>query len=379
MTIMIKKEKAGLYIHIPFCLSKCGYCSFYSVKSVNLIPQYIEALKKELKHYSGMFSSFDTVFIGGGTPSLLMVSQLDEIFAAINKNFKIDATSEITLEANAGDISLEYLKTLRNTGINRLNIGIQSFDDKVLKFLGRRHTAKEAISSIEAARKAGFDNLGIDLIYGIHGIGIKSWENNLRKALSFTPEHISCYQLSLGKNTPLDKKYSAEGWNLPDENTEHKFFLTTDDVLKNAGYLHYEVSNFAREDKFKSRHNQKYWKHVPYLGVGPAAHSFFNNQRWWNKATINTYIRDMAAGIMPVENTETLTNEQLQLEALFLGLRTAKGIDLQLYKTRYGEDLLTEKKYIIDELIKNKLVMLKNGFLRPTVAGMAVADSLALI
>lgn len=375
----MKPEKAGLYIHVPFCVSKCGYCSFYSIKSLNLIPQYIEALQKEMEYYKGQFSSFDTIYFGGGTPSLLTTLQLAEIIAAIHKHFRIDKDSEITLEANAGDLSLPYLKALRGTGINRLNIGIQSFDDKVLKFLGRRHTAAEAISSIEAARQAGFDNLGIDLIYGIHGAGIKSWKNDLHKALFFAPEHISCYQLSLGKNTPLDKQYASEGWHLPDENMEHKFFLSTDDELKKAGYIHYEVSNFARSDKFKSRHNQKYWKHVPYLGVGPAAHSFFNNNRWWNKAAVNTYIKDMAAGIMPVESMETLTNEQLQLEALFLGLRTADGIDLQLYKTRYGEDLLSDKKYIIDELIKNKLVELKDGFMRPTVAGMAVADSLALI
>jgi oxygen-independent coproporphyrinogen III oxidase len=375
----MKKEKAGLYIHIPFCLSKCGYCSFYSIKSTNLIPEYIAALKKEIAYYSAIFSSFDTIFIGGGTPSLLTANQLDEIFAAINKHYKIDADSEITLEVNPGDISRQYLENLRGICINRLNIGIQSFDDKVLKFLGRRHTAAEATSSIEAARQAGFDNLGIDLIYGIHGMGIKSWENTLRKVVSFAPEHISCYQLSLGENTPLDKIYSAEGWHLPDENMEHKLFFTTSDELKKSGYIHYEVSNFASRDKFKSRHNQKYWKHVPYLGVGPAAHSFLKNRRWWNKAAAGTYIKDIAAQIMPVENMETLTAEQLSLEALFLGLRTAAGIDLQLYKTRYGRDLLADKKTIIDELIINKLVELKKGFLRPTRAGMAVADSLALI
>lgn len=375
----MKPEKAGLYIHVPFCLSKCGYCSFYSIKSMNLIPLYIEALKIEIEYYKGQFSSFDTIYFGGGTPSLLTTLQLAEIIAAIRKHFRIDKDSEITLEANAGDISRQYLEALRGIGINRLNIGIQSFDDKVLKFLGRRHTAKEAVSSIEEARQAGFDNLGIDLIYGIHGAGIKSWKNDLTKALSFAPEHISCYQLSLGKNTPLDKQYSAEGWRLPDENMEHKFFLVTDEELNKAGYLHYEVSNFARSDKFKSRHNQKYWKHVPYLGLGPAAHSFLTNRRWWNKASAGTYIKEMSSGILPVEDTETLTNEQLQLEALFLGLRTSEGIDLQLYKTRYGEDLLTGKTDIIDELIKNKLVTLKNGFLRPTIAGMAVADSLALI
>ena len=375
----MKKEQAGLYIHIPFCLSKCGYCSFYSIKSVDLIPEYIVALKKEIKHYRNIFSSFDTIYIGGGTPSLLTPKQFIEIFTSIYKYFNIDTDSEITLETNPGDISFNYLNKMKNLGINRLNIGIQSFDDKILQLLGRRHSAKDAIAAIEAAREAGFNNMGIDLIYGVHGVSIKSWENTLQKAVSFAPEHISCYQLSLGENTPLYKKYSSEGWHLPDENTELKLFSTTADELENAGYIHYEVSNFARLDKFKSRHNQKYWRHTPYLGLGPAAHSFLNNKRWWNKAAVNTYLKEIAAGKMPVEDTETLSLEQLQLEALFLGLRTKAGIDLKRYKTRYGADLLKDKKTIIDELIKNKLVELKGGFLRPTRAGMAVADSLALI
>jgi len=375
----MKKEQAGLYIHIPFCLSKCGYCSFYSIKSVHLIPEYIAALKKEIKHYRNVFSSFDTIYIGGGTPSLLSILQIDDILTAVNKYYKIDRQAEITIEVNPGDVSLEYFQALRKLGINRLNIGVQSFDDKILHLLGRRHSAEEAIAAIEAARAAGFDNLGIDLIYGVHGLNINSWEKTLQKAVSFRPEHISCYQLSLSENTPLYKKYSSEGWKLPDENTELKLYLTTSEELENAGYIHYEVSNFARKDKLKSRHNQKYWQHVPYMGLGPAAHSFLNNKRWWNKAAVKTYLKEIAAGEMPVEGSESLSAEQLQLEALFLRLRTKAGIDLKCYQTKYGIDLCEDKKTIIDALIKNELVELKNGFLRPTRAGMAIADSLALI
>lgn len=375
----MKAVPAGLYIHVPFCLSKCAYCSFYSIKSVNLIPDYLAALQKEIKFYSKVFHSFDTIYIGGGTPSLLTSEQLADIFSAIHKTYNIAAGAEITLEANPGDISFEYLTELRGIGINRLNIGIQSFSDRVLKFLGRRHNAGEAIAAIEAARRAGFDNLGLDLIYGIRGNSIKSWKNTLQKAVSFAPEHISCYQLSLDNKTPLYKQYAKEGLTLLNEHQELKFFLTTAEELGNAGYIHYEISNFARRINFQSKHNMKYWRHVPYLGLGPGAHSFLAQKRWWNKSSVGNYLQEIATGKMPLENSEELTLEQLQLEALFLGLRTKAGIDLRLYRRQYGMDLLDDKRQIIEKLMENKLVELTNGFLIPTHAGFAVADSLALI
>ena len=337
------------------------------------------ALQKEIRFYAKDFSSFDTIYIGGGTPSLLTSEQLTSIFSAIHKTYKIAANAEITLEANPGDISPEYLKTLHSIGINRLNIGIQSFNDRLLKFLGRRHSAQEAIAVIAAAREVGFDNLGIDLIYGVHGLGIKSWENTLQKAVSFQPEHISCYQLSLDAQTPLYKRYEQSGVLLPAEKAQVKFFMTTAEKLADAGYIHYEVSNFARSENIQSRHNMKYWQHLPYLGLGPGAHSFLNRKRWWNKSSVRNYLKEIASGKMPVDNSEELTQEQLQLEALFLGLRMKAGIDLKHYLCKYGMDLLAEKKLVIEKLLENKLVELKNGFLIPTRAGLAVADSLALI
>jgi len=375
----MKNEQAGLYIHIPFCKSKCGYCSFYSIKSLNLLPDFIDALNKEMKFYSKLFKSFDTVYLGGGTPSLLTPQQIETILKTVGKFYKIDPHAEITIEVNPGDVSLEYFRALRSLGINRLNIGIQSFDDQLLKFLGRRHSASNALESMENAREAGFSNIGLDLIYGVHHQNIKSWENTLQKAITLKPEHISCYQLSLAPKTPLYQIYQEKSIKLPSNEQQTKYFFTTSEILENDGYLHYEVSNFAREECLKSKHNMKYWQHVPYLGLGPAAHSFLDNKRWWNKAAVKTYLQEISAGNMPVENTETLSAEQLQLEALFLGLRTKAGIDLKLYKIRYGVDLLEDKKSMIDLLIKNKLVELKDSFLRPTRAGMAVADSLALI
>jgi len=377
--LIAPSDKAGLYIHIPFCLSKCVYCSFYSLGSTSLIPDYLAALQREIKFYRKYFDSFDTIYIGGGTPSLLKADQLAGILSSIHKTYKIAANAEITLEANPGDISREYLEALKSIGINRLNIGIQSFSDKILKFLGRRHSAKEAVAAIDVARQAGFDNLGIDLIYGVFGGGIKSWENTLQKAVALEPEHISCYQLSLDAQTPLYQRYAKENLPMLTEDQELQFFLTTSSQLEAAGYIHYEVSNFARAEELQSRHNMKYWRHAPYLGLGPAAHSFLDNKRWWNKPSVRDYIKELAEGKMPLDGSEKLIPDQLQLEALFLGLRTRAGIDLKLYQKKYGLDLLAAKKQVIEKLRENNLVKLEQGFLIPTLYGLAVADSLALI
>ena len=375
----MQKEQSGLYIHIPFCKSKCGYCSFYSIKSLNLIPDFIDALKKEMKFYSKLFKSFDTVYLGGGTPSLLTPQQLETILKTVSKYYRIDPHAEITIEVNPGDVSLEYFRALRSLGINRLNIGIQSFDNQLLNFLGRRHSASDALASMKAARNAGFANIGLDLIYGVQHQNIKSWDKTLQKAITLKPEHISCYQLSLGHKTPLYQTYQEQGMKLPSNEQQAKYFFTTSEILENAGYLHYEVSNFARKACLTSKHNMKYWQHVPYLGLGPAAHSFLGNKRWWNKSAVTRYIRDIFQDKMPVEDMENLTPAQLQFEALFLALRTHTGIDLNLYKTKYAIDLLEDKKSIIGSLINNNFLEIKDGFLRPTLAGMAVADSLALI
>lgn len=402
------KEQAGLYIHVPFCLSKCRYCSFYSISSVHLIPEFVKAVIREMAFYASplsfprkresrkplkrldsrllgndaegkFFRGFDTIYIGGGTPSLLSFQQIEDILTAVNRNFNINRQAEVTLEVNPGDVSLDYFQQLRKRGINRLNIGIQSFNDSLLKFLGRRHTAQEAIAAMGAASQAGFDNIGIDLIYGVYGQDMKTWKETLNNALSFSPEHLSCYQLSLDGKTPLYKQYRKESLQPPAENEALDFFITTSRILTNAGYLHYEVSNYARTDSLKSRHNMKYWRHAPYLGMGPAAHSFLDSRRWWNKADVKAYLSEIGEGKKPVDKLESLSTEQLALEALFLSMRTKDGIHLREYKNRFGADLLVDKKQVIDELTGNGLLELKDGRLQPTLAGMAVADSLALM
>jgi oxygen-independent coproporphyrinogen III oxidase len=373
----------GLYIHIPFCLSKCLYCDFYSLTSISAIPDFLDALFKEMEMYHNRFNPFDTVYIGGGTPSLLSPQQLENILKRVRKNFDLisdpEITPEITIETNPADLNRSFLESMRKIGINRINIGVQSFNQKILNFLGRRHTAKQAISAVEGSRKAGFHNIGLDLIYGVPAQDIGSWLDTLKQAVAFSPEHISCYQLTLEAKTPLGIRYQAGEFSLPGEELQHEFFMKTSEFLEDAGYIHYEVSNFARGKEHTSRHNQKYWDHSPYLGLGPSAHSFQCNRRWWNHRSLDQYLAAIIAGNLPVEGTETLTMEQLRLEALYLGLRTKKGIFLQDFKNQYHYDLFTEKNKILAKLEEEGLISIQDGYLHPTQAGLAVADSLSLI
>jgi oxygen-independent coproporphyrinogen-3 oxidase len=415
-------KNPGLYIHIPFCLSKCLYCNFYSSTSISAVPDFLDALFKEMEMYRNRFNPFDpsaaprlrrelsrtpalqsrdkgplrvnpeqasgfrpgsrrvdTVYIGGGTPSLLNSQQLESILISVQKNFDLISTPEITVETNPADLDQSSLELMREIGISRINIGVQSFDEKILNFLGRRHFVKQAISAVEASRKAGFHNIGLDLIYGVPEQDIESWLDTLKQAVAFSPEHISCYQLTLESKTPLGIRYQAGEFSLPGEELQYEFFMKTSEFLEDAGYIHYEVSNFALGTKYTSRHNQKYWDHSPYLGLGPAAHSFQSNRRWWNHHSLDQYLAAINAGNLPIEETEILTMEQLRLEALYLGLRTKKGVSLQDFENQYHYDLFTEKKEILDKLQEEGFISIRDGHLYPTQTGLAIADSLSLI
>jgi len=369
----------GLYIHIPFCLSKCLYCDFYSSTSLSALPLFLDALFKEMKMYRSRFNQFDTVYIGGGTPSLLSPQQLEQILTNIRENFDLISNTEITVETNPADLNRSYLESMREIGINRINIGVQSFDQEVLAFLGRRHSLTQAISAIEVSRRTGFHNIGLDLIYGVPGQTIESWLDTLKQAVAFSPEHLSCYQLTFETKTPLGKRCQAGEFSIPGEELQYEFFMKTSQFLIDAGYIHYEVSNFARGTEYTSQHNQKYWDHSPYLGLGPGAHSFQDNQRWWNHRSIDQYITAINAGNLAIEDIETLTIEQLRLEALYLGLRTKKGVYLEDFKNRYDCDLFNEKKKMLDKLQEEGFISIQNGRLYPTSTGLAVADSLSQI
>lgn len=373
------EKTPGLYIHIPFCLSKCPYCDFYSSTSISAVPDFLNGLSKEMEMVRNRFDPFDTVYIGGGTPSLLSSKQLENILIRVRKNFDLISNTEITIETNPADLDRSFLESIREIGINRINIGVQSFDENVLGFLGRRHFIKQAISAIEASRRAGFNNIGLDLIYGVPDQNIDLWLDTLRQTIVFSPEHLSCYQLTLEAKTPLGIKCQAGEFYVPGEELQYEFFMKTSEFLRDAGYIHYEVSNFARGIEHTSRHNQKYWDHSPFLGLGPSAHSFYGNQRWWNHRSLDQYFNAINGGNLPIEGKEILTMEQLQLEALYLGLRTKRGVCLEEFKNQYDYDLFIEKKKLLVKLEEEGFISIEDGYLYPTQRGFAIADSLSLI
>jgi oxygen-independent coproporphyrinogen-3 oxidase len=373
-------KNPGLYLHIPFCLTKCPYCSFYSTTDLSLIPDFLRALRKEMKMAGAGFSSpFDTVYIGGGTPSVLRPGQIEKILAEIRKTFRLSGDTEFTLEANPGDLNLSYLRSLKSLGITRLNLGVQSFDPQTLDFLGRRHTVEDAIRTMDAARGAGFDNVGLDLIYGVPGQTLRLWRETLSRAADFCPEHLSCYELTPEEDTPLAEGFRRGDFSPPGEDELLRFFLNTSKLLEDSGFIHYEVSNFARRPEYASRHNQKYWDHTPYLGFGPTAHSFSGSARWWNTRSLKGYLGALQSANLPIEGEEILTREQLRMEAWFLGLRTRKGVDMGEFSARHGEDFLSSHTGFLKTMQEQGHLVLEDGRLRPTRTGLALADTLARI
>ena len=370
---------AGLYIHVPFCRTKCPYCHFASVTDPAMIPAYLEALQVEMDLWRGVFDPFDSVYIGGGTPSVLGGEELRRILSGLRSRFALASDSEITLEANPGDLTPESLETMRGLGVNRLNLGLQALDDAVLRSLGRRHSAAQAIRSVETAREAGYDNLGLDLMYAVPGQTLEGWLETLARAIEYSPEHLSCYELTFEEGTPFGRRF-VEGEFPPDgEERRYEFFAATSERLEQAGYTHYEISNFARGPGHFSRHNQKYWDHTPYLGLGPSAHSFLGVERFWNVRGLTDYLSMLHRGQRPVGGREILRAEQLRLESLYFGFRTRKGLSLRDFEDRYETDLLRVKGNILEKMREEGLILLENGRLRPTLRGMALADSLCLL
>ena len=354
----------GLYIHVPFCKSKCPYCDFYSVTSLSLIPAWLSAIKKEVLLYNDRFTSFDSLYLGGGTPTIISEPDLIHLLEYLFTHFSFSPDSEISIEANPDDITREKLNLFRNLGINRISLGAQSFNDCDLRYLNRRHSVLQTTKALDLIRSEGFTNIGIDLMYGLKNQSETDWVSTLRQALAYRPEHLSCYQLTIKKGTQFKQKKIKP----LDEEKERLLFMNTSEALQQAGYLHYEVSNYARKKKYICRHNYKYWNHTPYLGLGPAAHSFFSNKRWWNVKSLKKYCELLQKNIIPLVGSESLTEEQLRLEYLCLGLRTNAGVDSRFLTNQSA----------LQELRNAKLVRINGGRLMPTREGFLFADSLPI-
>ena len=363
---------SGLYVHIPFCKTKCPYCDFYSITTIDQIEAFLAALDAEARLYRDQFPAFDSFFLGGGTPSLLTGPQLIELMGMLRRHFVFAPDSEITLEANPDDLTADKLALYRDLGINRLSLGVQSFEAAELVFLQRRHTARQTEAALSLIRAAGFTNLGLDLMYGLPGQTLDAWTNTLKTALSFNPEHLSCYQLTVADATPLGRKVAAGQVRLPDEETQREFFLLTANFLTARGYLHYEVANFAREEQYVCRHNVKYWTRTPYLGLGPAAHSFKAGRRWWNISVRGGLLLVFERGPAPVAGEESLTPEQIRLENLALGFRTREGVSLATIREHPDGDA------VLAALTQAGLVRVDHDRVIATACGLVVADRLPL-
>ena len=386
---------AGIYIHIPFCRSRCIYCGFYSTTVLELRQRYVDALCREMElrlEEGALHFPLSTIYLGGGTPSQLSFDQLNQLFIYINKVYDLVSPSEITIEVNPDDVTGEFAAALKQLPINRVSMGIQTFNDQRLRFLRRRHTAQQAIDAVERLRAAGISNLSIDLMYGFPDETLADWEADIESALALNVEHISAYCLMIEEGTPLHQLFrgyeGTEVWeyenspnadsNLapphpltpapPTEEAERSMYYTLIDRLTAAGYEHYEISNFARPG-YRSRHNSSYWNGTPYIGLGAAAHSYDVRSRSWNVADINAYIEGIEQGERRYEE-ELLDDDTRYNDTITVGLRTCEGISLGTLSKKHKDYCIKNaRRYLDDELLE-----IVDQHLRLTRSGLFVSD-----
>jgi oxygen-independent coproporphyrinogen-3 oxidase len=382
----ISDKAAGLYIHIPFCLRKCPYCDFYSITDLSLKSRFLEALLREMQLVFAEGLCFDTLYIGGGTPSIYESGEIGQIITSALNNFDFLPDPETTIEVNPGTVAIEKLEGYRQVGINRINIGVQSFHQKNLDFLGRVHTAKEAQRVIEDAYRAEFENVGLDLIYGLPGQSQKEWRRDLAAATGYRPAHLACYLLTYEKGTPLQKSLAQGRFYQLAEDRVRVLFDTTIKFLEVHGYSQYEISNFARIEEAgtrqdgatnTSRHNLKYWTFAPYIGLGPSAHSYIDPRRSWNVSSVDRYIEAVESGRLPVAAEEMLSREQQMIEAIYLGLRMTGGIDLAAFKKKFRIDFIDAFKELISDLKKSNYIAVSKGHCALTRQARAFLDRIS--
>ena len=372
----------GIYIHIPFCRQACHYCNFHFSVSQKRRPEFVQALKKEITLQKDFLKTdnkkiiLDTLYFGGGTPSLLEISELNEIFSELFKFYVLSPDAEVTLEANPDDLSAERLAVLRNTPVNRLSIGIQSFHEADLKYMNRSHTAEQAEKVLHDAKKAGFKNITADLIYGTPGMTDVQWKENIMKLINRDIPHISAYSLTVEKKTALEV-FIRKGKAAPvDEEQSARQFEILCEITSKYGYEHYEISNFGRPGFF-SKHNLSYWLGVPYLGLGPSAHSYSDGLRRWNVANSCTYIDNLQNGQLPPFEQEHLDKDQQYNEYIMTALRTMWGVDKVLVKNRFGKDYFEKMMDAARKYLNNGKMKETASHLIISAEGKFLADGIA--
>lgn len=368
---------AGLYIHVPFCTGVCPYCDFaVTIAGDERREAYLDALEREIELAAELGWVFDTVYLGGGTPSCLTPRQVRRMLDAVDARLDLRRGAVRHIEINPEDVSPNSVAAWRELGFDFVSLGVQSFADDALELLGRRHRAADARRAVVELVGAGFRTVSIDLIFGLPGQTAAGWRRQLETALKLGADHLSCYQLTVHEGTVFGRRRARGELDELDDDSQGELYLLTHDVLGRAGWTGYEVSNFAATPEHRSVHNRKYWRHAPYLGLGPAAHSFDGRRRWWNRRRVRLWTAALANGRSPVAGGEELTASELAFEAVMLGLRTIDGIDLEAVADRFGRRAVRWDAAAVDQLVAAGRMRRIGSRLVPTPAGMAVADGL---
>lgn len=370
-------SKLGLYIHIPFCVKKCDYCDFLSFGGApqRTKDRYIESLCNELRDYGTNFEGerLSTVYIGGGTPSVLSVVNFGKLMDAVRTSFVIEENAEVTIEMNPGTVTDEKMRLYVNAGINRVSMGLQSDDDRQLQALGRIHTFEMYRKTFELVRRHGIRNINVDVMFGLHEQTMEQWQHTLKSVVDLNPEHISAYSLIIEKDTPYEIREQQGTLNLPDEDTERCMFWFAHQYLSSAGYDHYEISNYAKPGK-ASRHNSSYWDLTPYIGAGLGASSYYGNRRYRNITSMDAYLTEKGR-LNRVRLLEQVNTPETSLEeAFFLGLRCLEGVDLMKLRNVYGNDLMAAYDPVIEMLTGKGLLIEEGDFLRLTHRGVDLSN-----
>ncbi len=371
---------AGLYIHIPFCKSRCVYCDFFSTTMLEERKRYINALCSELHMRKDYLNErIDTIYFGGGTPSLLHANWLHRILDTIHLIYNVSPDAEITLEGNPDDLTPRYLQSIKDLGFNRLSMGIQTFDDRRLRFLRRRHSAAEAVQAVENAQAAGFDNISIDLMFGFPDETLEEWTDDLDKGISLHPQHISAYSLMYEEGTKLTRMLECKQVKEIDEEVSHRMYTTLIERLEQVGYERYEISNFCKPG-YHSRHNSSYWNGTPYIGLGAAAHSYNRTSRQWNPSSLNVYCHGIESG-EPLIELEHLDANVRYNERVMTGLRTAKGVCLDDIEREFNADmrnycLRNAQPHIDSGRLATHTTADGNTWLSLTAGGLFVSDDI---